>query len=127
VLYLDLDDFKPINDLHGHAGGDEVLRIVAMRLTRAVRAGDVISRLGGDEFACLVADRLDREQLTRLARKLFDAVSAPLMVVELRLTVTPSIGIATHQGDAARPDGLVRRADAAMYRAKRTQCGIAFC
>lgn len=126
VLYLDLDGFKPINDLHGHAVGDEVLRIIAMRLTRAVRAEDVVSRLGGDEFACLVVDRLDR-QLTRLAGKLFDAVSAPLTVGELRLSVTPSIGIATHWGEGAEPDALLQRADAAMYRAKRAQCCIAFC
>lgn len=127
VLYLDLDGFKPINDLHGHAVGDEVLRIIAMRLTRAVRAEDVVSRLGGDEFACLVVDRLDRGQLTRLAGKLFDAVSAPLTVGELRLSVTPSIGIATHWGEGAEPDALLQRADAAMYRAKRAQCCIAFC
>ena len=127
VLYLDLDGFKPINDLHGHAVGDEVLRIIAMRLTRAVRADDMVSRLGGDEFACLVVDRLDRQQLSRLARKIFDAVSAPLTVVDLRLTVTPSIGIATYLGESAEPDALLQRADAAMYRAKRAQCGIAFC
>jgi len=127
VLYVDLDGFKPINDLHGHAVGDEVLRIIAMRLTRAVRAGDLVSRLGGDEFACLLTDRLGREQLARLACKVFDAVSTPMTVGELRLTVTPSIGVATHLGDRAQPNALLQRADAAMYRAKRAQCGIEFC
>jgi diguanylate cyclase (GGDEF)-like protein len=98
-----------------------------MRLTRAVRAGDLVSRLGGDEFACLLTDRLGREQLARLACKVFDAVSTPMTVGELRLTVTPSIGVATHQGDRAQPNALLQRADAAMYRAKRAQCGIEFC
>ena len=127
VLYIDLDDFKPINDAHGHAVGDEVLRIVAMRLQRAVRSDDLVSRLGGDEFACLVADPLDRAQLKRLACKLFDAISAPLAVGELRLCVTPSIGIATHSGGPGQPERLLQRADAAMYRAKRERCGVAFC
>jgi GGDEF domain-containing protein len=78
-------------------------------------------------FACLVADRMDWQQLTRLARKIFDAVSAPLTVGDLRLSVTPSIGIATHLGEGAEADALLQRADAAMYRAKRAQCGITFC
>lgn len=127
VLFIDLDDFKPINDLHGHAVGDEVLRIVAMRLKRAVRAGDLVSRLGGDEFACLLADKLDRSQLMRLSCQLFDAVSAPLSVGGLRLSVTPSIGIAVQTGGHAHPGSLLQRADAAMYRAKRDRSGVAFC
>ena len=128
VLFVDLDDFKPVNDRHGHAVGDEVLRIVAMRLKRAVRADDLVSRLGGDEFACLVTNGLDHEQLTRMGCKLFDAVSAPLMVGELRLSVTPSIGIAMRRGDHdTEPDALLQRADAAMYRAKRERSGVALC
>jgi diguanylate cyclase len=130
VLYLDLDGFKPINDLHGHAIGDEVLRIIAIRLTRAVRTGEVVRRLGGDEFACLVADRLEQEQLARLAGKLFDAVSVPLTVGEVRLSVTPSIGIATHLDERAEPDALLQRrlGDVPRQaRAMRAQCRIAFC
>lgn len=126
VLYIDLDGFKPINDRHGHAIGDQVLRIVAMRITRAVRADDMVGRLGGDEFGCLVADRRDRAQLSRLAAKLFDAIAAPLSVGELRLAVTPSIGIAMCPDDADATADLLRLADAAMYCAKRTQTGYAF-
>jgi diguanylate cyclase (GGDEF)-like protein len=127
VMYIDLDGFKPINDRHGHGIGDEVLRIVALRLAHTVRAKDLVSRLGGDEFACLVADWEDRAQLSRLARKMFDAVAAPLSVGELRLTVRPSIGIALYPTHGLGPDELVANADAAMYRAKRGQSGVAFC
>ena len=126
VLYLDLDAFKPINDTHGREIGDELLRIVAVRLARAVRAADVVSRLGGDEFGCLLAGVQSRVQLSHLACKLFDAVSAPLKIGELRLTVRPSIGIATCPDDGETAEALIRNSDAAMYRAKRQRTGYAF-
>jgi diguanylate cyclase (GGDEF)-like protein len=126
VLYVDLDGFKPINDQHGHEAGDAMLRIVAARLRRAVRAEDMVCRLGGDEFACLLADLMSREQLSHLACKLFDAVSAPLKIGPLELTVRPSIGIATCPDDGANAEVLLKRADAAMVRAKRHQLGYAF-
>ena len=126
VLYLDLDGFKPINDAHGHDAGDELLRIVAARLSRAVRAEDMVSRLGGDEFACLLSGLPNRVQLIHLARKLFDAVSAPLTVGTLKLSVRPSIGIATCPADGDTAEALLKHADAAMYRAKRQQTGHAF-
>lgn len=125
VLYLDLDEFKPINDAHGHDMGDKLLRIVAARLTRAVRSDDMVSRLGGDEFACLIQNPLDRGQLVSLARKMFEAVSAPLTVGELDLTVRPSIGIAVYPADGTTAEALLESADAAMYRAKRDRTGHA--
>ena len=126
LLYLDLDSFKPINDQHGHDVGDRLLRIVAMRLMRAIRAGDCVGRIGGDEFVCLLDGIEDRQQLSHLACKLFDAVSAPLQIGKMRLTVRPSIGIAVCPTDGGTADTLLRRADAAMYRAKRAQSGYAF-
>lgn len=126
LLYLDLDGFKPINDQHGHSVGDRMLRIVAKRLTRAIRADDCVGRMGGDEFACLLGDVDNREQLSHLACKLFDAVSAPLQIGKLQLTVRPSIGIAVCPTDGGTADTLLKRADAAMYRAKRAQSGYAF-
>ena len=126
VLYLDLDGFKAINDTYGHAVGDELLRIVAIRLAGAVRAEDVISRLGGDEFACLLANLPGRDQLGRLACKLIDAVSAPIRLAAHELTVRPSIGIAMCPADGACAATLMRCADAAMYHAKRQGCGHAF-
>lgn len=127
VLYIDLDGFKAINDEHGHETGDELLRIVAARLGRATRAGDLVCRVGGDEFACLLTGAIHHEQLRHLACKLFDAVSAPLSIDTLQLTVSPSIGIATGPMPADSAQDLLKRADAAMYRAKRERSGYAFC
>lgn len=126
VLFLDLDGFKPINDRHGHDTGDEMLRIVAQRLGRNIRAGDMVCRFGGDEFACLLANPMGREQLSQLAAKLFDAVSAPVNVGTVTLTVRPSIGIALCPDDGQTADLLLKRADTAMYTAKRRQLGYAF-
>jgi diguanylate cyclase len=126
VLYLDLDDFKPINDAHGHDTGDELLKIVAARLARAVRSQDLVSRVGGDEFACLLLDVPSREQLSHMACKLLDTVAAPIKLGELELTVRTSIGIATNADPRATPAVLIRSADAAMYVAKRRKCGYAF-
>jgi len=126
LLYLDLDEFKPINDEHGHHIGDELLRIVATRLNRVVRSEDMISRLGGDEFACLRASGSTRRQLEELAAKLFDAVAAPMKIGLLRLSVRPSIGIALCPADGASVADLIRHADAAMYRAKREHSRYAF-
>ena len=126
VLSLDLDDFKPINDRHGQQTGDELLRIVAQRFSRAVRAGDLVCRLGGDEFACLLTNPMGHEQLSQVASKLFDAISAPLTVGHLELTVRPSIGIAVSPDDGHTAATLLQRADIAMYRAKRRQLGYSF-
>lgn len=126
VLYLDLDEFKPVNDTYGHAVGDELLRVVAARLSRSVRSEDVVSRLGGDEFACLLSDSPAREQLSHLACKMLDAVAAPCQIGHLRLNIRPSIGIALYPIDGRTADVLIEHADAAMYSAKRNHSGYAF-
>ncbi len=126
VLQLDLDDFKPINDKHGQAVGDELLHVVASRLTRAVRAEDVVSRLGNEGFACLLTELPGREQLGHLACKLFDAVAAPVRIGMHQLTVSPSIGIAMCPTDGSTAEALLRSADAAMFHAKRERSGYAF-
>jgi diguanylate cyclase (GGDEF)-like protein len=127
VMYIDLDGFKRINDTHGHAIGDEMLRIVAVRLTRAMRAEDVVARLGGDEFAALLSVVPPCEgRLERLARQLSKIVAEPFQLGERRLTVRPSIGIAVWPGDGASAEMLLRHADAAMYRSKRARTGHAF-
>jgi diguanylate cyclase (GGDEF)-like protein len=128
VLFLDLDGFKHVNDTHGHAVGDLLLKIVAARLSRAVRAEDVMSRFGGDEFACLLLGPQDLGQLHLLARKLFQTVSAPVLIDQLQLVVRPSIGVAVcpPHATSATAEMLLGQADAAMYRAKRQQCGYVF-
>lgn len=126
VLYLDLDGFKAVNDTHGHGVGDQLLGIVAQRLHRAIRSEDMVSRIGGDEFACLLNGMSNRQQLCRLAANLFDTVSAPVRIGALRLMVRPSIGIALCPDDGLTAEQLIKRADAAMYHAKREQSGYAF-
>ncbi len=126
VLHLDLDDFTPITDAHGQAVSDELLHVVASRLTRAVRAEDVVSRLGSEGFACLLADLPGRERLGHLACKLFDAVAAPVRIGSHQLTVSPSIGIAMCPSDGSTAEALLKCADAAMVHAKHERCGYAF-
>jgi diguanylate cyclase (GGDEF)-like protein len=122
VMYLDLDGFKKINDSNGHEAGDALLRVVAARLARAVRAEDVVSRLGGDEFGCLFPHlQPRRKQLDRIALKLYEAVSAPCRIGSDSLTIRPSIGIATYPVDGKSARTLLKHADSAMYRAKASQ------
>lgn len=126
TLYIDLDDFKRINDAYGHEAGDELLGIVAARLGRAVRSDDVVGRIGGDEFACLLTGMSCPQQLELLARKLFDAVAAPVTIGQVRLVVRPSIGISRYPTDGVSADDLLKHADAAMYLAKRRKSGHEF-
>lgn len=126
VLCLHLDGFKDVNDSQGHTVGDELLQIVAARLMRALRPQDTVGRIGGAEFACVVAEPSGREQLSQLACDLFDAVSSPVKLRDVKLTLRPSIGIAVFPDDGATCESLLKHADAAMSRAKRRQTGYAF-
>lgn len=126
LMLLDLDDFKAINDEHGHAAGDAVLRIAAARMRHAVRAGDVLGRLGGDEFACLVPQSPGRAQLAALARKLRRVIAAPMLVNGHRLRLGASLGVAVCPADGASAELLLAHADAAMYLAKRSGAGQRF-
>jgi diguanylate cyclase (GGDEF)-like protein len=127
IFYLDLDDFKSINDTHGHALGDQLLRVVAARLLQAVRMEDVVCRLGGDEFACLLGGPVTKVQLGQLACKLFDSVAGACKIGEVELLVHVSIGIAHWPDDGVEPEILLKNADRAMYQAKRVKSGYAFC
>ncbi len=125
ILYIDLDDFKPINDTYGHAAGDMLLRIVAGRLRRAVRAADLVCRLGGDEFACLLAGMTCAHDAQRLASKLRDALRTPCKIGDQLVQVDASIGIAIEGPDEHSGADLLLKADMAMYRAKREGSGVA--
>lgn len=122
AIFLDLDDFKPVNDELGHAAGDFVLQEVAGRLSSCVRECDTVARLGGDEFLVLVTRVGARGDLAVVARKLEEAVSRPIPVDGHRdVRVTASAGLATYEHGEAAED-LMNRADHAMYRAK--QAGV---
>ncbi len=118
LIYLDLDGFKPVNDLHGHAKGDQLLQLVAQRLRESVRESDQVFRLGGDEFVLLVPMAPDLEQLRELAAKLqrLIAMAYPELGVEIRISA--SIGIALWPQHADDGDDLLVAADLAMYQAK---------
>ena len=126
VFFLDLDGFKQINDCHGHAVGDDVLRIVAHRLAHALRAEDMVCRWGGDEFAGLLLGDSQPEALAQRARELVDLVSAPMQIGALQFSIRPSIGLVVAPADGVTADVLLQHADAAMYRAKRSGGGHAF-
>ncbi len=116
VLYLDLDGFKLANDLHGHATGDEVLRMVAVRLRSLLRQSDLGARLGGDEFAVILMDT-DAEGAKRAAAKVIETLSLPYRIGGLTLELSASIGIAW-RGGRTTGEELLARADGALYRAK---------
>jgi diguanylate cyclase (GGDEF)-like protein/PAS domain S-box-containing protein len=122
VIYLDLDDFKPVNDVLGHAVGDDVLRAVGARVRMCVRECDTVARLGGDEFVVLVSRMVQRDDLAVVARKIEECIGLPIMVEGGRTArVTASAGLATYvPGEAA--EDLINRADHAMYHAK--QAGV---
>ena len=126
LFFLDLDDFKLVNDTHGHAAGDVLLRVVAARLNQAIRKDDVVCRLGGDEFACLLPGLGQHQQLKQLAAKLFDSVAAPCQIAACHVSVRPSIGIAVCPEHGVSGPELLAHADTAMYRAKREHTGYAF-
>jgi diguanylate cyclase (GGDEF)-like protein len=118
VLFIDLDGFKEVNDVHGHQVGDELLVSVASRLRREVRDGDTVSRYGGDEFVVLCEDLQRIEAAEPLAQRLADAVAQPVSTGERLLVVQASIGVVVEQNPAISAEALVKRADAEMYRVK---------
>lgn len=119
VLFIDLDHFKDINDTHGHAIGDEALKLAARRLQSAVRDSDTVSRHGGEEFLVLLPDISQAADAAVIAQKLLAALAAPGRAGDHRLHLSASIGITIYPEDAEDAQTLISRADAAMYRSKR--------
>lgn len=118
VLFIDLDNFKTVNDSLGHAAGDALLRQVASRIEGALRSVDVVSRLGGDEFLVVLPDLESEQAPVAVAEKLLAVVTEPVTLEGQSLSVSPSIGIAVFPRDGTTADTLIRNADAAMYLAK---------
>ncbi len=118
VLFLDLDDFKLVNDSMGHHVGDEVLVQIARRLETCIRGGDIVARLGGDEFAILLERVTDARETAIVAERVQEAIRAPMVISGYDWTATASIGVVLSSSANEQPEYLLRSADMAMYRAK---------
>ncbi len=120
LLYFDLDRFKTVNDSLGHDAGDQLLGVLAKRIQSVARESDMVFRVGGDEFTIILETLRHAEDAARVAQRLIDSIAEPVQLLNHRITVTASIGIAIYPTDATDVDRLVKSADAAMYRAKQS-------
>jgi diguanylate cyclase (GGDEF)-like protein len=118
LLYIDLDDFKLVNDSKGHAAGDLVLQSIAPRVQECVRKIDMLARLGGDEFTVVIEDVQDPRDVAIIARKIIERLNEPFAVPEEEVHISASIGIACYPDDATDVETLLANADTAMYAAK---------
>ena len=118
VLYLDVDDFKDVNDTLGHAMGDKLLKDIVARLERVVRDGDLVARFGGDEFAILAFNISDPTEAGTLAARIGEVLAKPFVIDGHKISVTSSVGIALFSRDIPRPEAMMVQADLALYGAK---------
>lgn len=124
LLFLDLDDFKMINDVHGHAMGDRVLCTVARRLEGSVRETDTVARMGGDEFIVLLTDIESMDDVSAKVQQLLAVIAAPLGDELEGIMPSCSIGVACYPQDGEDVDALLSRADGEMYRVKRRRSAV---
>jgi diguanylate cyclase (GGDEF)-like protein len=122
LLYIDLDRFKPVNDTHGHAVGDLLLKEAARRMRACVRESDTVGRFGGDEFVVLLPAIDSADDALHVAEKIRQSLRQPFEVGGLHLEVSSSIGIAIYPDQCADDASLLVYADRAMYEAKRSGC-----
>lgn len=125
LLFMDMNDFKKINDTYGHGAGDKLLVAVAQRIQYCLRETDLVARLGGDEFVAVLEDVKSPEEITRLAHKLSQAVEQPLYVRQQILNFSCSIGVAIFPIDGRQQHELEEKADKAMYLAKKRGIPVA--
>lgn len=129
LMFIDIDDFKPVNDIHGHKAGDELLKCIARRLSLTVRTQDVVARIGGDEFAILCRD-IETKEAEELALRITLEIAKPVFLDDLNDTervevfVNSSIGISSAPDDGITFENLLRTADERMYRAKKSKKNV---
>jgi diguanylate cyclase (GGDEF)-like protein/PAS domain S-box-containing protein len=120
VAFLDLDDFKIVNDSLGHSAGDQLLRAVAARLESSLRATDTVARIGGDEFVLVLSDHKSTQSVAGELQRIVDSFSQPFAIDGRDVFVTASVGVALYPQDAGDPESLMKSAELAMYRAKES-------
>jgi len=120
LLYVDLDKFKQINDVHGHLAGDAVLKEVASRLRGLLRNSDTVARMGGDEFVVILHDISSKTAVNNVVKKIIATLTSPILFHETRFTIMVSIGISIYPDDDKQIDALLQKADKAMYQAKKS-------
>jgi diguanylate cyclase (GGDEF)-like protein/PAS domain S-box-containing protein len=121
LLYVDIDDFKQVNDVHGHAAGDELLRGVAARLANCARDSDTVARIGGDEFVLILEDLNSADDADRIAHQIGAAMAIPMRIDSAELAVGASIGCAVFPDHGQRIEELLKHADIDMYRQKKAR------
>jgi diguanylate cyclase len=126
LMFVDLNDFKIINDTYGHAAGDEILRTIAARLTDNTRNDDTVSRHGGDEFLYLLMEVKDESDIAAIAEKIVGSIQQPCTVNNAPLIISASVGISIFPRDGTTADALLKSADKAMYKAKRERLEYVF-
>lgn len=125
ILYIDLDGFKPVNDQHGHAGGDEMLAMVGRRLTACLRGSDFLARIGGDEFLILVSSATNlREMAANIADQVRAALAEPFIINGSPVSIGCSIGLTLWPEEGENIQDCLSLADQAMYRAKKRRLGV---
>jgi diguanylate cyclase len=118
LIFVDLDQFKPVNDSYGHTVGDQLLQLVAARLSNAIRSSDTVARIGGDEFVILLCDIDDATMACELAEKIRQAITQPFIINAIELAISCSMGVAVYPRDGTNEAALINSADKAMYYAK---------
>lgn len=126
ILFLDIDNFKEVNDNFGHDTGDRVLAKTAVRLKDSLRENDIISRLGGDEFTIAISDINSKEEVNSVVTRIINAFNQPLIINESKFFISISMGISCYPVDGERLEELLKKADHAMYRAKKQQQSYLF-
>lgn len=126
IVYLDLDDFKPVNDRHGHEAGDQVLKAAAERMRLHIRSADTIARLGGDEFVVILDSIDSKDRVQDIAKAMVKEISTPLMFGQTELRVGASAGISLYPDDAGDIKGLLDAADKGMYANKQQKRSLAY-
>jgi diguanylate cyclase (GGDEF)-like protein len=122
AMFIDLDGFKSVNDIHGHSAGDQLLKDVARRLESTVREIDTVARIGGDEFMVVLTELEDKDGTCHVAERIISEMAAPFIVNDtVEVNIGTSIGVAFYTTNGDNPEQILKKADAAMYEVKR--CG----